>query len=618
MQTVTPQLTRRDQDGVVILTFAAQRGVLPLTELLHVVHTLAAIPGLRAVLMRGAGPDTCAETAVHDDAATLDQLCTGIDALHVPVIACLQGRVDGAGLALACAAHYRWADPRTIVRCGDVRLGRVAGGGVTQRLPRLIGVAATLDVLLNRQAVRADATPDDAEPGPFFDGIIDDLPTMDDAALLGLLPFGLSARPTSEVDDGLRDPTANMTALLSARAVSYPPEQRDAAPAVLDCVEAALLLPFDAGIERAALLAAEVAHGPVAAALRHLRRAEHRTLRIPELRRASATSDTDAPPRPLSEQLPEEMVVAGADAPLIARLLRSGFGVALWSPDGAQLQTQVEAVATLHEARLRANHLTASALEEDWNRLTGHVDIARLPRSPLILATPALAASASAHLPSDGHLILLLQGDDIDRSLTAGQVGLAVTGQIAELVIGDAAPAAAVILAFHLAARLQLQPVRMNTHAALPLLRRTVAECVDALRALGLNDEAIAADFSHAGLPPGFAGLPTPTPAPSAAPTAHSVQPYARLHAALINAAAVILQDGVAQRPSDIDLCLIRGMGWPRWRGGPCFEADQRGLLVLRAQMERFSPDNPGLWAPQPLLLELIRNTWAFADLDES
>lgn len=617
MQALTPQLTRHNHDGVAVVCFAAQRGVLPLSDLTQMLRVLAGAANLRAVMLRGAGSDTCADVALTSDDDALDQLCSVIETFPVPVIACLHGRVDGAGLALALAAHYRWADTRTMVRSGDVRLGRVAGGGVTQRLPRVIGVDAALAILLNRQVLRADATPKNAEPGPFFDGIVDDLRLMDDPALVALLTPGLPTRPTASVDEGLRDPAANMAALQAARAAAYVPEQQDAACAVLDCVEAALLLPFDAGLERAAVLGTEVARGPVAAALLHLRRAEHRTLRIPELRRADALSDTDLAARPPSEHLPEEMVVAGADAPLVVRLLRSGFGVALWAPDGAQLQTQVEAVATLHEARLRANHLTAAALDSDWNRLTGHVDIARLPRTALILATPELADRAAAHLPPDGHLIQILHPDNMAHPIAPRQVGLAVTGQIAELIIGEAAPAVAVILAFHLAARLQMQPVRMNHAAAMPVLRGTIADCVAALRGLGLSDADIATDFTRAGLPTGFAGLPKPATDPLTAP-AHPAQPFARLQAALLNAAASILQDGTAQRPSDIDLCLIRGLGWPRWRGGPCFEADQRGLLILRAQMERFSPDNPTLWAPQPLLLELIRNTWAFADLDES
>ncbi|WP_397544896.1 hypothetical protein [Roseicitreum antarcticum] len=560
-------------------------------------------------------------------------------------MACLHGRVDGAGLALALAAHARWAAPGTLVRAGDLRLGRIAGGGVTQRLPRLIGVAATLEILLNRHALRAD--PD--APGPFFDRVIDGLSGYEDATLAAMLAADLTGspaplRPTRTRDDRLRDAAGGLAALAAARTVSRAPDQVTAAAGVIDCVEAAMLLPFDAGAERAALLAADVAQGPVALALQNLRRAELRTLRIPELRAGSV-------PVAAPVSLPDHLIMAGAGAALIARVLRAGFAVALWAPDGAQLQAQVEAVAALHEARLRAGQITAEALEGDWNRLSGHVDLSRLPRSPVMLGTPDLAGPMAAHLPAGGCLIQLLDADadapgDVsvsnpvtgatppadtafgpDTSHTAdtlpqaagstiapGSVGLAIAGRIAQLVIGSGAPAGAVICAFHLAARLQLQPVRLNGRAAIPDLRATIAHCIAATRALGLSDAEIAADYIRAGLPPGFAGLPDA----ACATTPHPAQPFARLHAALLNACARLLQDGTAQRPSDLDLCAIRGLGWPHWRGGPCFAADLRGLMLVRREMERFGADDPALWAPQPMLRELIRNAWAFADLDEN
>ena len=46
----------------------------------------------------------------------------------------------------------------------------------------------------------------------------------------------------------------------------------------------------------------------------------------------------------------------------------------------------------------------------------------------------------------------------------------------------------------------------------------------------------------------------------------------------MINEGARILEEGIAYRPGDIDVVWVYGYGWPVWRGGPMFYADQVGL----------------------------------------
>ncbi|MGB0129599.1 MAG: 3-hydroxyacyl-CoA dehydrogenase family protein, partial [Rhodocyclaceae bacterium] len=81
----------------------------------------------------------------------------------------------------------------------------------------------------------------------------------------------------------------------------------------------------------------------------------------------------------------------------------------------------------------------------------------------------------------------------------------------------------------------------------------------------------------------------------------------------MINESAKILAEGVAARPVDIDMVWLHGYGFPRWRGGPMFHADQVGLdrildVVLRYR-DRFGPD---FWTPAPLLEELARSGGRF------
>ncbi len=53
-------------------------------------------------------------------------------------------------------------------------------------------------------------------------------------------------------------------------------------------------------------------------------------------------------------------------------------------------------------------------------------------------------------------------------------------------------------------------------------------------------------------------------------------QIQARVLGAIVNEAALVLQDGIAERPGDIDLVLVNGYGFPADRGGPMFWASRR------------------------------------------
>jgi len=76
---------------------------------------------------------------------------------------------------------------------------------------------------------------------------------------------------------------------------------------------------------------------------------------------------------------------------------------------------------------------------------------------------------------------------------------------------------------------------------------------------------------------------------------------------ALVNEGARILEEGIAQRASDIDLIYVNGYGFPAWRGGPMFYADTVGLDKVYARVCEFERQHGAFWKPAPLLERLAK-----------
>lgn len=89
-----------------------------------------------------------------------------------------------------------------------------------------------------------------------------------------------------------------------------------------------------------------------------------------------------------------------------------------------------------------------------------------------------------------------------------------------------------------------------------------------------------------------------------------------RYLAAMINEAANVLHDGTALRPSDIDVTLLNGYGFPRFRGGPMKYADTYGLDRVLADIREFEQEDPLVWQASPLLVELVGKGENFESLN--
>ncbi len=88
-----------------------------------------------------------------------------------------------------------------------------------------------------------------------------------------------------------------------------------------------------------------------------------------------------------------------------------------------------------------------------------------------------------------------------------------------------------------------------------------------------------------------------------------------RLVYALVNEAARILEEGIAQRASDVDIVYLTGYGFPVWRGGPMCYADEVGVYGVAQRMRELARNpygDPGFWTPAPLIQRLAAEGRAF------
>jgi len=169
---VAPLHTERTDDGVVLLTLDLPERRNAMTEELtaawaEAVPALAADPGVRCVVVTGAGSAFCAG----GDLSWLEEGgVLGVDGLRarmlpfyrtwlsvrdleVPTVAALNGPAVGAGLALALACDLRYAVPGARLSAPFTALGIHPGMATTWLLPEVAGIAVARDLLLTGRAV---------------------------------------------------------------------------------------------------------------------------------------------------------------------------------------------------------------------------------------------------------------------------------------------------------------------------------------------------------------------------------------------------------------------------------------------------------------------------------
>jgi len=161
------RIERADAVLMVGLNRPAKRNALNDGLILEIQDCFAKLPDdIGAVVIHGIGEHfssglDLSELTEHDATGGLQhsqmwhRVFDRIQYSRVPVIAALRGAVIGGGLELACAAHIRIAEPSAYFALPEGQRGIFVGGGGSVRLPRLIGVARMMDMLLTGRVYSA-------------------------------------------------------------------------------------------------------------------------------------------------------------------------------------------------------------------------------------------------------------------------------------------------------------------------------------------------------------------------------------------------------------------------------------------------------------------------------
>jgi 3-hydroxyacyl-CoA dehydrogenase len=203
----------------------------------------------------------------------------GIENCSKPVIVAIHGTAFGGGLELAMAGHYRVAVPSAQVGQPEVKLGIIPGAAGTQRLPRLAGVAAAVEMCTDGKPISADKA--------LSLGIIDKL--IEGDLLAGAIAFtrevaAKSAPKTRERNEKLGTPEQNAPIFAAARENARKKQRGLLAPlAAIDAVKAATKLSFEDGCKVEQELFLKCLVSDQSKALIHVFFGEREVAKIPDI-----------------------------------------------------------------------------------------------------------------------------------------------------------------------------------------------------------------------------------------------------------------------------------------------------------------------------------------------
>jgi 3-hydroxyacyl-CoA dehydrogenase len=612
-------------------------------------------------------------------------LLRAIEECSKPVIAAIEGICMGGGLEMALACHYRVATASARLALPEVKLGLLPGAGGTQRLPRVIGVEAALNMIVSGAPVSAEAL----RATPLFDVFSEgDLLT---AALDFARAVVAERRGLKRARDlAIRMPNADAYLQFARNTIKA---VAAAYPAPLACVEAiaaAVREPFDKGMKRERELFVSLMLTPESAALRHVFQAERAASHIRDVPESTAIRAIN------------KVGVIGAGTMgggITMTFINAGLPVVLLETTQEALDRGLATIQRNYQGALRKGTLDKAGLEKRLSLITPTLQYEPLRDADLIVEavfeslevkkqvfekldgiakqgailatnTSALNLDAIAQFtrrPSDViglhffspanvmRLLEVVRGAKTAKDVLATAMTLAKKlGKVAvvsgvcdgfignrmlapygdaahDLIMAGALPAQvdAALEKFGMA----MGPFRMSDMAGLDIglaVRkrraaefpgRDFSEVADVLCEAGRFGQKTGAGWYRY-----EAGSRKAIPDPEVTAMIEKYRAkkgitlrkvsdteiVERCIYALVNEGARIVDEGIAQRSSDVDVVYLNGYGFPAYRGGPMFYADQVGLSEVARGLRRIG------WTPAPLLERLARENKTFSEFKGS
>jgi len=606
------------------------------------------------------------------------------------VVAAIHGTALGGGFVTALACHYRCALPSAKVGLPEVKLGLLPGAGGTQRVPRIAGVKAALDIMTSGNPVPAPL----ASQMGLVDEIIGD-GDLKSGALSYIRDLIDSGAPLKRVRDINIDPSSIEPGFFENYRKGLVRKARGqiAPDRIVSCVEAAVLMPMDKGLERERELFSELVQSTESAAMRHIFFAEREAAKILDV-------PADTPVRDIKKVA---IIGGGTMGGGIAMCFANvGIPVTLLEINDEALQRGLGIIRKNYSITVKKGKMTESQVEDRLGLITGTMRYEDLGDVDLVIEAVfenpdikkevfakldavckpgcILASNTSyqdvddiatatgrpedvcgMHFFSPANVMKLLEvvrGEKTSKDVLAtvmklgkkigkvcvlskvcyGFIGnrmLSGYGREAQMLLMDGCTPAQVdsalenfgmamgVIAMSDLAGLDVGYKARKARNDLPADQKgyIVADTLVEMGRLGQKSGA------------GFYKYDPETRARTSDPEVESLirdkaielaieqQEFSdeeilqRCFYPLINEGALILEEGIAQRPSDIDVVYVFGYAFPVAKGGPMFWADQIGLKNIYDRICEFR-DRYGeqYWKPAPLLEKLAGEGKTFAE----
>lgn len=611
----------------------------------------------------------------------LPDVIDAIENFCKPIIAALHGNTLGGGLEVALAAHYRCAMPGTKLGLPEVKLGLLPGAGGTQRLPRVVGVEAALDMMTSGTPINASKA---LELGLIDEVLAGELKSAAINYAQALIAGDATVRPT-----GARvaaAPSASDYYDQYRKKIARKSRGQIAPGFIVELVELSTHSDITAGqaVERERFM--ECRNSPQSSAMQHVFFAERATSKLPDI-------PSDTPTLPV-----ESVAVIGAGTMgggIAMCLANAGVAVVLVETKQEFLDRGMGVIKGNYAnsvKRGRFSQAQADGFLANFTGTTDYADIANVDvvieavfenmdvkkevfakldqacKPSCILATNTsyldvdeIAGATNrpeqvigAHFFSPANVMKLLEvvraaktSPEVVQTFMKlakkiGKIAVAVRvcngfvgnrmlkgyGRQAQLCLLEGASPEQVDSAMQ-DWGMAMGPIAVGDLAGLDIgyrSRRDQGIETRSVKESTLADTLVEMERLGQKSGSGYYRYDPETRQRQNDPEVESLikdvaatwnverrdlskdEIVERLVLALINEGAAILQEGIAARPSDIDIVYLNGYGFPTWRGGPMFYADTLGLNVVVEKLQALhSSTGDACWTPAPLLLELAQ-----------